>query len=198
MWSPSTLEFSNIHRTLCWLVDMPIEVFVDLCWHVEPFVDLCWHAANSLCKFDISCFKLLQMQTNCITTPTAGPSTNYPIYRWCCNTSSPGDSQFPRTTRYVLLESAVSVEMYDNCSEYTFWIGATADISVNSFKHFIFDEISQYVELDECGVLHHPTIIDGGSKYSQVILHHLSLRQFTKIVQHLTAMFSGRVGSLQR
>ena len=43
---------------------------------------------------------------------------------------------------------------------------------------------------------HHPVAArDTGNQYSQVILHHLSLIQFTKIIGHLTKQFSGIVGT---
>ena len=71
-----------------------------------------------------------------------------------------------------------------------------AEQSANNFQQFIFQEIAQFIELAECGVPHHPVAArDTGNQYSQVMLHHLSLMQFTKIVGHLTKEFSGIVGT---
>lgn len=87
----------------------------------------------------------------------------------------------------TLLESGVFVEMYDTCDVYIFWIGTTAEESDKGFKKFIFKEISQFIKLDECGVPVHPIAAQNtGNKYSQVVLHHLSIKQFSKITGHLT------------
>ena len=66
-----------------------------------------------------------------------------------------------------------------------------------NFKTFILREITQYIELDVCGVPLHPASAPriGGQKYSEIVLHHLTIRQFATIVQHLTDLFSGVVGS---
>ena len=47
------------------------------------------------------------------------------------------------------------------------------------------------------GVVAHPASAPriGGQKYSEIVLHHLTIRQFAKIVEHLTDLFSGVVGS---
>ena len=60
--------------------------------------------------------------------------------------------------------------------------GATAQQSAQNLKHFIFCEISQFIELDLCGVPHHPTAAAAtGDQYCQEVLHHLTGRQFFKI-----------------
>ena len=68
--------------------------------------------------------------------------------------------------------------------------------SAVNFKKSIFLEITQYIELDVCGVPLHPASAPriGGQKYSEIVLHHLTIRQFATIV-HLTGLFSGVVGS---
>ena len=57
----------------------------------------------------------------------------------------------------TLLEPGVFVEMSENCNEYIFWIGTTAQQSADELKQFIFREISQFTELDLSGVPHHPS-----------------------------------------
>ena len=56
---------------------------------------------------------------------------------------------------------------------------------------------SQYIELDVCGVSLHPASAPriGGQKYSEIVLHYLTIRQFAKIAEHLTDLFFGVVGS---
>ena len=87
--------------------------------------------------------------------------------------------------------------MYDNCDVHIFWIGATEVESAVNLKKFIFREITQYIELDVCGVPLHPASAPriGGQKYSKIVLHHLTIRQFATIVEHLTDLFLGVVGS---
>ena len=47
------------------------------------------------------------------------------------------------------------------------------------------------------GVPLHPASVPriGGQKYFEIVLHHLTIRQFAKIVEHLTDFFLGVVGS---
>ena len=69
---------------------------------------------------------------------------------------------------------------------------ATAEQSTNKFQQFIYskNQIAQFIGLAECEVPHHPVAArNTGNQYSQVILHHLSLIQFTKIIGHLTKQF---------
>ena len=92
--------------------------------------------------------------------------------------------------------SGVFVEMYDNCDIHIFWIGATEAESAKSFKEFVFKETSQFIKLDECGVPLHPVAAQRmGRKYSHVVLHHLSVDQFSKITGHLTQLLSGVIGT---
>ena len=56
--------------------------------------------------------------------------------------------------------------------------------------------MSQFIELDLCGVPHHPTaVVMSGDQYCQEALHHLTGRQFFKIKRHFTQVFSGTVGT---
>ena len=44
--------------------------------------------------------------------------------------------------------------------------------SAKEFKRFIFHEVSQFTELDLCGVPHHPSaVVTTGDQYCQEALH---------------------------
>ena len=72
--------------------------------------------------------------------------------------------------------------MHDNRNTNIFWIGATAQQSAQNFKRFIFHEMSQFTELNLCGVPHHPTAVaTTGDQYCQEALRHLTEMQFFKL-----------------
>ena len=88
------------------------------------------------------------------------------------------------------------VEMYDNCNEYIFWIGANEAASIKAFHRFIFREISQFITLRQSGLKHHPFVSRAtGDAYCLTTFHHLSIDEYTHIIEHLTNEFSGNPGT---
>ena len=56
--------------------------------------------------------------------------------------------------------------------------------------------MSQFVQLSECGVPHHPVVaLNTGDQYCQTVLHHMTIHQYAKIIQHLTRKFCGLPGT---
>ena len=73
-----------------------LEVFGDFFHDSCACLKVCWVTVQTI--WTTSCY------TNNIITPTAGSSTDYPLFRWLHNTSSPEGCGFPSSTMYVLLD----------------------------------------------------------------------------------------------
>ena len=71
----------------------------------------------------------------------------------------------------------------------TYHLFFVASLPGANLHRFVFRKVAQFTELSDCGVPHHPVAAwDTGNQHSQVVLHHLTLRQFSKIVEHLTKL----------
>ena len=85
---------------------------------------------------------------------------------------------------------------YDNRNGYIFWIGANEATSIQALHRFILQEISKFVTLQQLGLKHHLLVLQAtGNEYCLTTLHHLSVKEYTNIIEHLTKVFSGIPGT---
>ena len=70
--------------------------------------------------------------------------------------------------------------------------GPNEAASIQALHQFVFHEISKYVNVQQSGVKQHPfTFQRTGDEFCLTALHHLSVKEYANIRQHLITIFSG-------